>query len=56
MNNMKYLKSFIFIILMSFIGSITAMRVSAHKITHIQPVDMFPHSHHVENIVCLVRK
>lgn len=31
MNNMKYLKSFILIILISFICSITAMRVSAHN-------------------------
>ena len=27
-----------------------------YKITFVQPVDMFPHSSHVENIVCLVKK
>jgi 23S rRNA (uracil1939-C5)-methyltransferase len=27
-----------------------------YKITKIQPVDMFPHTHHVENIALLVRK
>jgi 23S rRNA (uracil1939-C5)-methyltransferase len=26
-----------------------------YKITKIQPVDMFPHTHHVENVVLLVR-
>jgi 23S rRNA (uracil1939-C5)-methyltransferase len=29
---------------------------SAYKIEEIQPVDMFPHTHHCENIVSLVRK
>ncbi len=29
---------------------------SAYKIEKIQPVDMFPHTHHVENVVSLVRK
>jgi len=24
-----------------------------YKVSHVQPVDMFPHTHHVENIVCL---
>jgi len=24
-----------------------------YKVTKIQPVDMFPHTHHVENVVCL---
>ncbi|MFR9651107.1 MAG: 23S rRNA (uracil(1939)-C(5))-methyltransferase RlmD [Rikenellaceae bacterium] len=27
-----------------------------YTITRVQPVDMFPHTHHVENIVSLVRK
>ncbi|MBN2165777.1 MAG: 23S rRNA (uracil(1939)-C(5))-methyltransferase RlmD [Marinilabiliaceae bacterium] len=27
-----------------------------YKVTKIQPVDMFPHTHHVENIVLLVRR
>jgi 23S rRNA (uracil1939-C5)-methyltransferase len=27
-----------------------------YKVTAIQPVDMFPHTHHVENVVCLERK
>jgi 23S rRNA (uracil1939-C5)-methyltransferase len=26
-----------------------------YSITHVQPVDMFPHTHHVENVVCLKR-
>ena len=30
--------------------------INDYKITHIQPVDMFPQTHHVENIVCMVRK
>ncbi len=28
----------------------------AYKVSKIQPVDMFPHTHHVENVVLLVRK
>lgn len=28
----------------------------SYKITGIQPVDMFPHTHHVENVVKLVRR
>ena len=28
----------------------------AYEITRIQPVDMFPHTHHVENVVALRRK
>ena len=24
-----------------------------YKVTAVQPVDMFPHTHHVENVVCL---
>ena len=27
-----------------------------YKITDVQPVDMFPHTHHVENVCKLVRK
>ena len=27
-----------------------------YTITHVQPVDMFPHTYHVENVVCLERK
>src|SRR5690606_30574689 len=27
-----------------------------YKITAVQPVDMFPHTHHIENIVLLERK
>lgn len=27
-----------------------------YKVTAVQPVDMFPHTHHVENVVLLVRK
>ena len=26
-----------------------------YKVTKVQPVDMFPHTHHVENVVCLER-
>lgn len=29
---------------------------SAYKITAVQPVDMFPHTHHVENVVRLERR
>ena len=29
---------------------------SMYKVTKIQPVDMFPHTHHVENVVQLIRK
>ncbi len=29
---------------------------SAYQVTRIQPVDMFPHTHHVENIALLERK
>ena len=28
----------------------------AYRVTRIQPVDMFPHTHHVENVVQLVRR
>jgi len=27
-----------------------------YRVVEIQPVDMFPHTHHVENVACLVRK
>ena len=27
-----------------------------YRVTRIQPVDMFPHTHHVENVVQLVRR
>ena len=27
-----------------------------YRVTHVQPVDMFPHTHHVENVVLLIRK
>jgi 23S rRNA (uracil1939-C5)-methyltransferase len=27
-----------------------------YRITDVQPVDMFPHTHHVENVVRLVRR
>jgi 23S rRNA (uracil1939-C5)-methyltransferase len=27
-----------------------------YRVTAIQPVDMFPHTHHVENVVLLERK
>ena len=29
---------------------------AAYKVTKVQPVDMFPHTHHVENVVQLIRK
>ncbi|MFK7899897.1 MAG: 23S rRNA (uracil(1939)-C(5))-methyltransferase RlmD [Cyclobacteriaceae bacterium] len=29
---------------------------STYKVTHVQPVDMFPHTHHVENVVLLELK
>ncbi|MDR2653402.1 MAG: 23S rRNA (uracil(1939)-C(5))-methyltransferase RlmD [Prevotellaceae bacterium] len=32
------------------------MFTDKYKIEKIQPVDMFPHTHHVENIILLVRK
>ena len=33
-----------------------ALLDSAYKVEKVQPVDMFPHTHHVENVVLLVRK
>ncbi len=27
-----------------------------YKVTDVQPVDMFPHTHHVENVVRLIKK
>ena len=33
-----------------------AMLDVAYKVALIQPVDMFPHTHHVENVVLLVRR
>jgi 23S rRNA (uracil1939-C5)-methyltransferase len=27
-----------------------------YEVTKIQPVDMFPHTHHIENVVQLKRK
>jgi 23S rRNA (uracil1939-C5)-methyltransferase len=27
-----------------------------YKVTKVQPVDMFPHTHHVENVVLLERR
>jgi 23S rRNA (uracil1939-C5)-methyltransferase len=29
---------------------------AAYRVTRVQPVDMFPQTHHVENVVCLIRK
>jgi 23S rRNA (uracil1939-C5)-methyltransferase len=29
---------------------------SQYRVVHIQPVDMFPHTQHVENVVLLVRR
>lgn len=33
-----------------------AMMDSLYRVTDVQPVDMFPHTHHVENVVRLVRR
>ena len=33
-----------------------AMMSEQYKIVAVQPVDMFPHTHHVENVVLLIRK
>lgn len=32
-----------------------ALLKDGYRITHVQPLDMFPHTSHVENIVCLER-
>jgi len=33
-----------------------ALLDSQYKVEGVQPVDMFPHTHHVENVVLLVRR
>jgi 23S rRNA (uracil1939-C5)-methyltransferase len=33
-----------------------AMMDDTYKVTAIQPVDMFPHTHHVENVVLLEKR
>jgi len=33
-----------------------ALMDAAYKVTAVQPVDMFPHTHHVENVVVLERR
>lgn len=33
-----------------------ALTIDDYQVSAVQPVDMFPHTHHVENIVLLVRK
>ena len=33
-----------------------SLRSDLYKVTRVQPVDMFPHTHHVENVVLLERK
>ena len=33
-----------------------ALLDEAYRVTKIQPVDMFPHTHHVENVVQLMRR
>jgi 23S rRNA (uracil1939-C5)-methyltransferase len=33
-----------------------AMLESAYKITKVQPVDMFPHTHHVENVMLFEKR
>ena len=33
-----------------------ALLDAAYKVTRIQPVDMFPHTQHVENVVLLERR
>lgn len=33
-----------------------ALLDAKYRVTEVQPVDMFPHTHHVENVVKLVRK
>jgi 23S rRNA (uracil1939-C5)-methyltransferase len=33
-----------------------AMLIHKYKVEKVQPVDMFPHTHHVENVVLLIKK
>jgi 23S rRNA (uracil1939-C5)-methyltransferase len=33
-----------------------ALLEEKYSITKVQPVDMFPHTHHIENVVCLELK
>ena len=33
-----------------------ALRKGGYKVTKIQPVDMFPHTNHVETVVCLSKQ
>lgn len=33
-----------------------AMMDHAYKVTKVQPVDMFPQTHHVENVICLEKR
>ncbi len=33
-----------------------ALLDTKYAVTHVQPVDMFPHTHHVENVVRMVKK
>jgi 23S rRNA (uracil1939-C5)-methyltransferase len=33
-----------------------ALMDSMYKVVAVQPVDMFPHTHHVENVVKLIRR
>ena len=33
-----------------------ALMDEMYKVTRIQPVDMFPHTHHVENVVLLEKR
>ena len=36
--------------------SFLALMDEMYQVTRIQPVDMFPHTHHVENVVLLVKR
>ena len=33
-----------------------ALLDAKYRVTAVQPVDMFPHTHHVENVVCMELK